>query len=822
MFNVNLISLSVGEIKVGPSFTAIGRLGPPGGSESTPSGLPVLQVPWHTLQENPSVLALLSWHSRISDFSGHSRQLQELRHWSGSTPEKSIKFVTGPGGSGKSRLAAHFAAEVQGLGWSAGFVDLRRSRSFRMNKEGTLLVVDYPETQRSAVSELLKDLALMGAHLRIRVLLLTRQDPGDWEQTVTDSGAAPLLDLSAIRLQKVDSESAYNVFCTSQEKAANVFDTEPTPISAEALSAWLELAPLNQRPLFVVALAVHSALHPETQAVEFRGAEVVEALINAEMSRLRRVSNSLGIHSEAIERVLALAALSGGIGLTRVGGLIGRSDIGLAFEDEEQARLIAAASGFLTDNNVAAPEPDMLAAAFVLRVLSSSGTSACHLLWEGIQDDLAGGMERLARLGHDAETLGLRGDALGSWLAEAADSRQERCQLLEPYLAQDAPSAWLPACPVVWKTLLTGETDKHRRANLLAYLANHLRVFGDRPEALAAAQEAVDTARALDVKSRPEVLAMSLGSLGNSLSREGETEEALKIEYEAVELYRQLATPDPQSYEGSLALALNNCGCRLHDRNRFDEALVCHEQALEIRRRRCARSNTAGARNDLATSLTNRANTLSRLNRTKDALEAANAAVHLARDLAERDPARYEGLLALSLMNLSAHLKLDEPEEAVEVGTEAVELYRRTYEHHPARCGFHMAAALNNLSVALALTGRPKEALAPSVEAVEIWGKLVRSEQGYKEGLAASLGHLAARLVSVGRIDDALRATEEEVVVLELADRDPSCLRPRLAANLTLTLGTQRNGEPWRRSTQWLQLRAQRLTNRKLSSRFPR
>ena len=172
-----IVSFSV--FKFGPTVNAVGQIRP-GGSSASPSDIlslnPVdLSIPWQSLQDAPSQFSLLSWHTKISKFSGRDAEIGELTAWAYSSQNVSVKFVTGDGGVGKSRLAAEFAERLQKSDWSAGFVNLNSPLTFKMKRDGTLLVIDYPEENRAAVEEFLRSLTFIGSPGRMRVLFLSRR-----------------------------------------------------------------------------------------------------------------------------------------------------------------------------------------------------------------------------------------------------------------------------------------------------------------------------------------------------------------------------------------------------------------------------------------------------------------------------------------------------------------------------------------------------------------------------------------------------------------------------------------------------------------------
>ena len=203
IFSIFNIGLSLGKI-FSPTVSALGGIGP-NPDRRSPRELEIL---WQAHQETPDYTSLLSWHCKLSEFAGRDREMQELSRWVSGPEPVSIKFVCGEGGTGKSRLAAEFAEELRQANWSAGFVDLRKSQCFPLRKAGTLLVVDYPEENRRAVLELLKDLAATGMEHRLRVLFLTRQHIDDWDEAIGDSNARSLADRVSVNLGRLNSAAA--------------------------------------------------------------------------------------------------------------------------------------------------------------------------------------------------------------------------------------------------------------------------------------------------------------------------------------------------------------------------------------------------------------------------------------------------------------------------------------------------------------------------------------------------------------------------------------------------------------------------------------
>ena len=110
MFSVSPITLF--KIQFGPTVNAIGRIGK-GASEAVSLKPVDLPIHWHKPQSNTYLFSLLSWHTRISEFCGRDKEIELLTEWVHSPLNVSIKFVSGQGGVGKSRLAAEFAEILQ-------------------------------------------------------------------------------------------------------------------------------------------------------------------------------------------------------------------------------------------------------------------------------------------------------------------------------------------------------------------------------------------------------------------------------------------------------------------------------------------------------------------------------------------------------------------------------------------------------------------------------------------------------------------------------------------------------------------------------------
>ncbi|GAA0927685.1 MULTISPECIES: S1 family peptidase [Streptomyces violaceusniger group] len=133
---------------------------------------------------------LLSPRAEVVPFSGMHYEIDQLLAWCVSGQPADVAVVTGPGGVGKTRLAAELMRRLAHRGtqsWTTGFlVDSRAhepSSPYRMltaNTRPLLLAIDYAETRIGQVEQVLDALGNARHTERVRVLLLARSIRGWW------------------------------------------------------------------------------------------------------------------------------------------------------------------------------------------------------------------------------------------------------------------------------------------------------------------------------------------------------------------------------------------------------------------------------------------------------------------------------------------------------------------------------------------------------------------------------------------------------------------------------------------------------------------
>ena len=189
-----------------------------------------------------------------------------------------------------------------------------------------------------------------------------------------------------------------------------------------------------------------------------------------------------------------------------------------------------------------------------------------------------------------------------------------------------------------------------------------------------------------------------------------------------------------------------------------------------------------------AGSLNNLSNWLSKIGHRKTALDAANKAVAIFRDLTRKKQDSSLPLLVISLNTLSSRLSdVGSRGEALNVARDAVTIQRRLASAQPEKCQPMLAACLDTLSNRLSVVGRFGEALDAAKESVALERDLAARMQdgGGRPSLSVALNSLANCLHAIGRPEEALSAIGESVEMKrELAAEMPDAFQADLAGSL--------------------------------------
>jgi hypothetical protein len=741
----------------------------------------------------------------------------------------SLRLVTGPGGTGKTRSALELLARASGSsngsGWTGLWMpaDLRADalsqwQTFLATARGKfLLVVDYAEGRQTQLLQWLKaaheataNPAAKSGELRLHVLCLARR--GEWWNELHRSDACAT-EVAGLLTGTANLGFAAMPDWPADETARRVTYEDALTDYAVAqglnrpTNAWLpELgaAPYD-RPLYI-HLAALAALAGERPA---HAQALLSAQINREWRHWRQqVGGAVQDEVRYADWADAMAwlALAQGAPVASLAPALTSLQIstpGL------QAGLVKA---YGSDAETLMPlQPDLLAEALVVEQLAGKrGAAVLDLVFLADEGTLIRALEFVARLGARVKTADLEAElrqpmwasrllqglsrtwpVKGNWLVAAAHGLgHELGKWLLPSLrllsasAQVQVSGWL-VLPRYSTPLLTLAAQLARiRTGLALAPADHASALND--------------------------LAVRLRDLGGAEAQA----EGLQAARDALSIRRELVRQQPATSLPDLAMSLNNVATRLSERGDAQsrvEAIQMAREASEVRRE-LARQKSSVNLLDLAMSLSNLAVHLSQQGDTcarPEVLRLAREAVGICRELARRQRVSYLPELAISLNNLANHLSEEVDSESraegLRVAREAVEIRRELAKRQPATYLPNLAMSLSNLGIALSKQGSVDsidEAQLLARESVVAYRELAKQQPGaYLPGLAMSLYNLAIRLSEKSDTKsrtEALSVAREAVAVYrELTKQQPAAYLPDLATSLaSLSNRLSEHGHP--------------------------
>ncbi|WP_331736425.1 tetratricopeptide repeat protein [Streptomyces sp. NBC_00045] len=785
-------------------------------------------------------------------------ELALLESWrDGEPPGLSVRLVHAEGGSGKTRLAAEFAARSAGAGWA---VALARHRSeaasagdgdqtLTVRAPGLVLIVDYAERWP------LEDLITLvhqhrdAARDKLRILLLARPAGTWWQGLAHQFTKLDILDVDALRLEGLPDTPGVraDMYVAARDRFAEIFThTHPARIGV----------PGNlDDPVFALPLTVHmralvdvdAASRGKTPPTGSGQASLSSYLLDREHDHWRSFHDQghgpLRATEQTMGRAVYVATLTGALppadaaaALTRTGaadtpaagGQLAEdhtrcyppTELGLVLDPLSPDRLgedylALTLPGHEDEFGYHATDPWTLTtpAALLAPDHQDSGPSPYTRQALSVMIEAARRWPHLTTqhldplLRRHPELALAAGSAALTRLADLTTLDITVLEIIEPHFPEINHTDLNIGIAALTTRLahhrLAATRDPATRVRIHVTLAVRQHLAGLYNEALANAQQAVQVLRDLTptYPGHEIDLATSLSTLGSLLAEVGRVGEALTPTEQAVEIRRRLAAANPAVHEPYLAISLSELGNRLGEVGRRGEALAAEHEAVEIRRRLAA-ANPAVYEPHLAISLGNLGNRLAEVGRVGEALTPTEQAVEIYRRLAAGNPAAHEPLLAISLSNLGNRLaEVGRVGEALTAEQEAVEIWRRLAAANPAAHEPGLAASLSNLGNRLGEVGRRGEALTAEQEAVEIRRRLAADNPAVHEpGLAVSLVNLGSLLAGMGRVGEALTATEQAFAFhRRLAAGNPAVHEPHVAISLSnlgsLLAGMGRVGE---------------------------
>ena len=562
------------------------------------------------LRELPS--RMLNARRVVVPFTGRASELAELREWRNSSPRLAVRWMHGPGGQGKSRLAAEFARDSAEAGWKviaafhgpdadqpeAGSQDMRLDGA-----SGLLVLVDYADRWLiSNLTWLFKNRLLHKPRVQTRVLMLARTAdswPAIRGMLDTYQPSTSSLLLSPLSPEADERTSMFDIALDSFAAIYQV--SGPSSIAA----------PANlDDPEFGLTLAVHmAALVAVDATVSGRRPPQAMAgltiyLLDREQLHWRRLYAdnaaapgaahvSYRTPPEAMNQAVFTAALTGSV----------RPEAGARVLEDLH---LPSPVQVLGDHAVCYPPadshnttvleplyPDRLAEDFLALTMPGHAADYPSQAWAEASTRM------LLTRNEDEQSPPWTPRAL-TFLASAAhrwphlrDEYLYPLLIKDPRLAVDAGNAALTAIAALHHDdydvveAIFGQMPRQRRVDLDAGIAAiAARVFFHR------------ILRTRD----PAAQAESMDNFGNLLANAGLHLQAVSVTQEAERIFRQLAAADPGRYERGLALLLSNVGSRLGRWGRREEALPPTEEAIRIQRQ-LASTDPAANEPSLARSL---------------------------------------------------------------------------------------------------------------------------------------------------------------------------------------------------------------------------
>ncbi|MEV4644746.1 hypothetical protein [Saccharopolyspora sp. NPDC049357] len=742
------------------------------------------------LVEMPS--RMLNARHEVVEFTGRQDELDRLRQWRDAGPRLAARWLHAPGGQGKTRLAARFAADSIAAGWKVvtathgpgtvlpppGSQDLRTD-----GRAGLLLIVDYADRwPLTHLTWLLSNAVLHQSAVPARVLLLARS--GDGWPAVRAALANHQAGTSAQRLPELpdDTGQRADMFHAARDGFARRYGID------DAVGIQPP-GPLDD-PDFGLTLAVHVAAlvavdaHVAGRRPPADMASLTTYLLDREHLHWANLFEGRGSRTPpaVMNRTVFTAALTGPSPRSPARAVLESLDVGLPAEQVLDDHSLCYPPAGPAASVLEPLYPDRLAEDFLALTLPGhaadypsqhwAGPTTATLLADTEAERLARGMTFLAAAAQRWPHVGpdhlyplLRKaprsavEAGGAVLSALADLDDIAPELLEAIAAHfpdgrradlDVGTAAITVRLAPHRLLRASgpveEFDVHTEVGRqLANAGRHQQELGAREQAVAAARRVADGAagpRQRLVADR--ALAKSLRELSRCLHPLQRDGEALDAGAEAVAAARRVAAVAPGSYDAELG-----------------HSVYVHAKAL------------------------------SNLGRRREALDALREAVEIFRRLARRDR-RYEKDFAVHLTALGASLTdAARLPEAVEVSVEAVDIMRRLVGEDPAAHEIDFAELLLHCGNRLSQAGRGDEAVGVAGESVEIYRRLARlNPAAYEPLLARALQSQGPCLAKAGRSPEALAALEESVAVLmRLARTAPASYEPRLIESSLVLAG---------------------------------
>uniref|UniRef100_A0AAU2AEW0 Tetratricopeptide repeat protein n=1 Tax=Streptomyces sp. NBC_00093 TaxID=2975649 RepID=A0AAU2AEW0_9ACTN len=776
-----------------------------------------------TLRGLPS--QILDGRNQVVRFTGRAAELDELQRWRDGTASLAVRWLFGPGGQGKSRLADEFAAESVAAGWKVmvaeqgpgtlvaphGVHDLAVG-----DAAGLLLIVDYADRWPFTHLIWLFSNGLLHTDKPTRVLLLAR-GTDIWpalQAALRREYNTIRIGLSARSLRPLpdDGQARDAMFRAAVDGFSDVYgltdraDVDPP----QALTG----------PDMALTLALHMAALVGVDAKATGGRlptdmqELTSYLIEREYLHWTILYGD-GTHEldpsertyrtppHVMHHAVFAAALTGSMDRAAGSGLVGR--LGLP----------GGAGRTLTDHATCYPhlppdpatvleplQPDRFAED--LLALSTPGhhvaypaqdwaTGTVRALLDTPHDPpqylsrallyLTAATQRWPHVGDAAlypllrarpELMVAAGNAALLSFNAIEDVDDELLYAVErEFPPRPDPNVDIGVAAIAERLTdrrLASTADARERAGLQGVLGWRLANAGRLDAALPRCQDAVAILSQLaadDPAAHAMALTMAMNDLGSCLAEMGRVVEAGQVYEQVVTIFRaEPALPVRLMLAGtlrSLAQCRDTEGRRQEAIDMLEEAVRIHRVLLDSLADQPAESGHEVYRAEMASALGDLGGTYAQSRTPWRAVPLLEEAARRFRLLAEQQPSDYRPELTRAVISL-AMIRSDSgrPHEGLPIAREAEQMARELSDTHPAVHLPDLAMALNNLSLINAKAGNDAESQASAEEAVAIRRRLAQNNPDlYLNDLATSLLNLGAALADTRQWSSAVDHTRE-------------------------------------------------------------
>lgn len=682
-----------------------------------------------------AVFAAMHWRSGLSQLHGRVEEYRKLWDWA-LDESKFVKtmLISGPGGAGKTRLAAEVVRNlISKKNWKGGFLLDGYDKTpcvYNGNGAGVVFVIDYPEEKTDVVKEILASAGNPVTYSRpIRIILLSRENRTAWLKTLNKI-ELDRFDETPLDLKRyVSRDDALEIASDVEAYYPDLIGQPKTAFSG--VGRWLDTHETHRLPLNIIAASIHAVLDP-ARAFNLGGADVLAALAEWELRRVRYYSDRDLGDQNSLEKLLALSVFTQS-GLTK--GTVfelGEMEICPGKSGDSLLQAVRKTPYWQPktaqyESHLTKLEPDRPAATFLLRALGLDDPSPGLPRWliPTVHQDVDGFADRLNRLAFD----------IGYMDQEASRNLEQQC------------IAMLDLRPALVDQL-----------QLIAYRG--LRAFS--------AEFAIEICRrllgrdmGLDTDGRAEIG----NSLANLLSDLGRHDAALDANGAVVSIQRKLAASSQSTFSSRLAVSLNNRSCILAELRSSEPALEAINEAVSIHQQ-MADAGSDVQLVDWAIALSNQGNRLSELMRHEEALEATNKAVLINRQLAELGADDHQNRLAGVLNNQANRLaNVGQDEAALNAVSEAVAIHRKLAEARPDVFLPNLALTLSTLAFQSFSLGQHEAASRAIDEAIPYLRQLANLRpDAFLDDLAKTLTIAAKILFHMGHHEVALEIISDAVM----------------------------------------------------------